>query len=222
MEKVSKMVKSYNKCYISVFFLFSFWSNLIQSRPYVYSASWKRLCSYWSPVWWPWVWKKKLLVWKKVWKKSWSLDPKICANPVLCSGRNMQRDLECFPFRPKFWKFCLEIKWNGPFRFGPTGIVFRLTFIHLSLLFPFFPQYCCSVSCLQVQYGRHQGKSVRIRCTPPPIFIPNWGQKGRKDFFSTASPPPPAPILHLRVWMSCCFVYLNPLHFRFFLTWPSS
>lgn len=22
----------------------------------------------------------------------------------------------------KFWKFPLEIKWNGPFRFGQTGI----------------------------------------------------------------------------------------------------
>ena len=27
-----------------------------------------------------------------------------------------------FPFSPKFRKFRLEIKWNGPFRFGPTGI----------------------------------------------------------------------------------------------------
>ena len=26
------------------------------------------------------------------------------------------------PFSPKFRKFWLEIKWNGPFRFGPTGI----------------------------------------------------------------------------------------------------
>ena len=172
MEKVSKMVKSYNKCYISVFFLFSFWSNLIQSRPYVYSASWKRLCSYWSPVWWPWVWKKKLLVWKKVWKKSWSLDPKICANPVLCSGRNMQRDLECFPFRPKFWKFCLEIKWNGPFRFGPTGIVFRLTFIHLSLYFHFFLSTAASYLTSTIW------KTPGNLCAnpPPPIFIPNWGQ----------------------------------------------
>ena len=179
MEKVSKMVKSYNKCYISVFFLFSFWSNLIQSRPYVYSASWKRLCSYWSPIWWPWVWKKKLLVWKKVWKKSWSLDPEIYANPVLCSGRNMQRDLECFPFRPKFWKFCLEIKWNGPFRFGPTEIVFRLTFIHLSLLFPFFPQYCCFVS-----YKYNMEDTRESLCeSPTPYFYTKLRPVGPKRYF---------------------------------------
>ena len=27
-----------------------------------------------------------------------------------------------FQFSPKFRKFRLEIKWNGPFRFGPTKI----------------------------------------------------------------------------------------------------
>ena len=37
---------------------------------------------YWSPIWQPWVWKKKLLFWKKVWKTSWILDPKICTNPA--------------------------------------------------------------------------------------------------------------------------------------------
>ena len=98
-------------------------------------------------------------------------------------GRNMQRDLECFPFRPKFWKFCLEIKWNGPFRFGPTGIVFWLTFIHFSLLFPFFSQYGCFVSCLQVQYGRHQGISVRILGTPHPLFLYHLRPEGPKRFF---------------------------------------
>ena len=36
---------------------FSIWSNFIQSRPYVCSSSWKKLCScifkglYWSPIW---------------------------------------------------------------------------------------------------------------------------------------------------------------------------
>ena len=178
------------------FFLFSFWSNLIQSRPYVYSASWKRLCSYWSPVWWPWVWKKKLLVWKKVWKKSWSLDPKICANPVLCSGRNMQRDLECFPFRPKFWKFCLEIKWNGPFRFGPTGIVFRLTFIHLSLLFPFFP----STAALYLAY-KYNMRDIRETLyesgappPPHPLFLyQTEARRAEKIFFRPLPTPPPPP-----------------------------
>ena len=178
-----KMVKSYmyNKCFLSVFF-FSFWSNRIQSRPYVCSAflkvSFDRLFDNLASGQ-----KKKLLVWKKVWKKSWSLDPKICSNPVLYSGRDMQRDLEGIPFRPKFWKFCLEIKWNGPFRFGPTGIVFWLTFIHLSLLFPFFSQYGCFVYCLQVQYGRHQGISVRIQGTPHPQFLYHLRPEGPKRFF---------------------------------------
>ena len=35
--------------------------------------------------------------------------------------------MERFPFCPKFRKFWLEIKWNKPFRFGPTGI-FGTTF----------------------------------------------------------------------------------------------
>ena len=35
--------------------------------------------------------------------------------------------LGCFPFSPKFQKFWLEIKWNGPFWFGLTGI-FGTTF----------------------------------------------------------------------------------------------
>ena len=184
--KSLKIVKSYNKCYISVFFFFSFWSNLIQSCPYVYSASWKSLCSYWSPIGWPWVWKKKLLVWKKVWKKSWSLDPKICANPVLCRGRDMQRDLECFPFRPKFWKFCLEIKWTGPFRFGPTSI-FRLTFIHLSLLFPFFSQYCC---CVSYKYNM-EGIRESLCESPTPYFYTKLRPEGPKRYFLDCPPPPP-------------------------------
>ena len=32
-----------------------------------------------------------------------------------------------FPFSPKSQKFRLEIKWNGPFWYGPTGI-FGTTF----------------------------------------------------------------------------------------------
>ena len=49
--KCGKMVKSlefffrqsYKKCFISE--VFSFWSNLIRSQPYVCSSSWKKLCS---------------------------------------------------------------------------------------------------------------------------------------------------------------------------------
>ena len=32
-----------------------------------------------------------------------------------------------FPFSPKFRKFRLEFKWNGPFRLVPTGM-FGITF----------------------------------------------------------------------------------------------
>ena len=58
--------------------IFSFWSNLNQSRAETCSVSRKKLCScifgglYWSPFWWPWVWEKKskviiIIVWKNVW-----------------------------------------------------------------------------------------------------------------------------------------------------------
>ena len=38
------------------------------------------------------------------------------------------------PFSPKFWKFRLEIKWNGPFLFCPTGIFETLTALTESLI----------------------------------------------------------------------------------------
>ena len=31
-------------------------------------------------------------------------------------------DWGCFPLSQNFRKFRAEVKWNGPFRFGPTGI----------------------------------------------------------------------------------------------------
>ena len=52
------------------------------------SASWRKaLFLYWSPIQYPWVWKKKLLLWKKVWKKYWILNPKICTNAVSMQTR---------------------------------------------------------------------------------------------------------------------------------------
>lgn len=68
-----------------------------------------------------------------------------------------------FPFRQKFWKFRLEVRWNWPFVFGPT-VIFGTTFAgahfdwsyrsNRNVPFPFFSkmfsQYRSSVSCLQV------------------------------------------------------------------------
>ena len=43
LRKLRFFFQSYNKCFISEFF--SLLSNLIQSRPYVCSTPWKKLCS---------------------------------------------------------------------------------------------------------------------------------------------------------------------------------
>ena len=80
-KKSGVFFQSYNKCFTIDFF--SFWSNLIQFRPYVCSASCKKLCSrllmnYLITL----SLEKKLLFWKKVWKKSRILDPNICTKPV--------------------------------------------------------------------------------------------------------------------------------------------
>ena len=55
-----------------------------------------------------------------------------------------------FPFSPKFRKFRLEIKWNGPFRFVPTGIFWITNFgqsdrnvpFHLTKLMCPVPLFC--------------------------------------------------------------------------------
>ena len=81
------LLKSYNKCFTSRSF-FLCWSNLIQSRLYVCSASWKELCSciifllsllitYFITL----ILEKRKIVLEKVWKKCWILDPKIGVNP---------------------------------------------------------------------------------------------------------------------------------------------
>ena len=36
----------------------------------------------------------------------------------------MSVNLGCFSLSQNFWKFQDEVKWKGPFRFGPTGIFF--------------------------------------------------------------------------------------------------
>ena len=81
--------QSYNRCFISVlFFLFSFWSNLIQSSPYVFTASWKIFVPAFFKVCINHLFdnlesgKRNYCFGNEVSKKSWILDPKICTNPV--------------------------------------------------------------------------------------------------------------------------------------------
>ena len=71
---------------LEVTFFFSFWSNLIQSRPFVCSVPEKSfvssflrslLITYLITL----SLKKEIIVLEKVWKTSWLLDPKICTNP---------------------------------------------------------------------------------------------------------------------------------------------
>ena len=69
-------------------FFFSFWSNLIQSSPYVFTASWKIFVPAFFKVCINHLFdnlesgKRNHCFGKKVSKKSWILDPKICTNPV--------------------------------------------------------------------------------------------------------------------------------------------
>ena len=47
----------------------------------------------------------------------------ICGPGAARSGSSSVRGhLGCFPLCQRFWKFRLELKWKGPFRFLPTGI----------------------------------------------------------------------------------------------------
>ena len=88
----------------------------------------------------------------------------------------------------------------------------------------FFPVLLLCILLTSTIWERHQGISVRIRGTLHPLFLyQTEARRAEKIFFRPPShPPPPQTTLYLRVWMSCCFVYLNPLHFRFLLTSPSS
>ena len=73
---------------VNLFRLFKYYSFKLTRMFVVCSVQWKKL---WSCIlkisidYLPWAWKKKLSLWKKVWKKTWILDPKICTNPVLTS-----------------------------------------------------------------------------------------------------------------------------------------
>ena len=70
------------------------------------------------------------------------------------------------------------------------------------------------MTCGLVHYYHHPvadpGKGPRGPA--PPIFRPNWGQKGRKIFFLETAPPPlisgsgwpPPPLPHLKVWICQC------------------
>ena len=92
LENWAKVLKNGKKfefflsCSKCKWHFFSFCLNLIQSRPYVCSASWKKLCScgFFKGLLITYLitlsLEKKLLFWK-VWQKSWILDPKVCANP---------------------------------------------------------------------------------------------------------------------------------------------
>ena len=86
-----------------------------------------------------------------------------------------------FPFSPKFRKFRLEIKWNGSFWFGPTGI-FGTTFdrsahfrqIGLKGPFPFDKIIVPSVTFLHPSYKNWISKravawvrSGQLECTVP-------------------------------------------------------
>ena len=48
-----------------------------------------------------------------------------------------------FPFSPKFWKFWLEIKWNGPFWFGPSRS-FGITLKVVPSAALLYPAYKCN------------------------------------------------------------------------------
>ena len=93
--KSGKMVKSLEFIFIGTAskgsFIF-FWSNHIQSCPYILLCIVRKALSLFFLrsvlirylITLSLIWKKKLLFWKKVWKRSWILDPKICTNPVCC------------------------------------------------------------------------------------------------------------------------------------------
>ena len=55
-------------------------------------------------------------------------------------------------------------------------------------LVPFISIFFPSTAALYLAYKYNMGETSGNLCTnpgnpPPPIFVPNWGQKGRKDFF---------------------------------------
>ena len=85
MKKSWAFFQRYNKCFISdVFFVFvkSYLSLLICLQ-----HTTKKLLFLHFKVSIDWTYlrttclEKEIIVWEKVWKKSWILDPKICANP---------------------------------------------------------------------------------------------------------------------------------------------
>ena len=80
---------------INDFFFVLFRSYSI-SASYVCSVSWKKRCFAFLKVYIDHLFDKlesgkiNKLFWKKVWKKSWMLDPKICTNPVQVNAPQVQ------------------------------------------------------------------------------------------------------------------------------------
>ena len=120
----------------------------------------------------------------------------------------------CFPFSPKFRKFRLEIKWNGPFRFGPTRIfgnafeagplwpvrLFRSVEPKCPLPFDkiIVPSTCVPLFCIllarTISKRVHLFKNRRLLSAALIFCKPNINAyDSKKDLYSPPPPPPPAP-----------------------------
>ena len=117
----------------------------------------------------------------------------------------------CFPFSPKFRKFRLEIKWNGPFRFGPTRIfgnafeagplwpvrLFRSVEPKCPLPFDkiIVPSTCVPLFCIwlarTISKRVHLFENRRLLSAALILCNPN-AYDSKKDLYSPHPPPPPS------------------------------
>lgn len=101
--KSRKMVKSpvffflsYNILSLYKWIFFVLFKSYSVSASYVCCVSWKKLCFAFLKVYIDHLFDKlesgkiNKLFWKKVWKKSWMSDPKICTNPVQVNAPQVQ------------------------------------------------------------------------------------------------------------------------------------
>ena len=118
-----------------------------------------------------------------------------------------------FPFSPKFRKFRLEIKWNGPFRFGSTvlfGITFEGSLISVgkrpmsislpldlyyeSNTYPWGPQRPCLVQTNLILIGTHNTSLQHLASPGSSYASINVNLRGGRaitgDFFGVKCPPP--------------------------------
>ena len=122
----------------------------------------------------------------------------------------------CFPFSPKFRKFRLEIKWNGPFRFGPTrifGNAFEAGPIWPVRLFrsvepkcplPFdkiiVPSTCLPLFCIllarTISKRVHLFKNCRLLSAALIFCKPNINAYDSKKHLYSPPPPPPRSATH--------------------------